>query len=67
MAPPMQLGTTEDRTVPVVVRMPRDSGARAHAFRSSCASAPAARTRAAAATFMTPGRGAGEDQSTMGN
>jgi hypothetical protein len=60
MAPAIVLGSTEDRTVPVVVRMPRDQGpARSIPFQLRVASGR--EERVLQATFMTPGRGAGED------
>jgi len=61
MAPAIVLGSTEDRTVPVVVRMPRDQGpARSIPFQLRIASGR--EERVLQATFMTPGRGAGEDE-----
>ncbi len=59
LAPPVELGSTEDRTVPVVVRMPRDSGpARSIPFRVRISTGR--EERVLQATFMTPGRGADE-------
>jgi cytochrome c oxidase accessory protein FixG len=61
MAPPIELKTTQDRTVPVVVRMPRDSGpARSIPFNVRIASG--SEERLLQATFMTPGRGADEEK-----
>ena len=61
LAPPIELGSTEDRTVPVVVRLPRDSGpARSIPFRVRISSGR--EQRVLQATFMTPGRGADEDK-----
>jgi cytochrome c oxidase accessory protein FixG len=61
MAPAIVLGSTEDRTVPVVVRMPRDEGpARSIPFQLRIASGR--EERVLQATFMTPGRGAGGDE-----
>ena len=60
MAPPIALASTEDKTVPVVVRMPRDSGpARTIPFQLRIATG--GEERVLQATFMTPGRGAGEE------
>jgi len=60
IAPPMQLGTSEDRTIPVVVRLPRDRGvARTIPFQFRITGPHDARLLAA--TFMTPGRGADEE------
>ncbi|MFZ5625349.1 MAG: cytochrome c oxidase accessory protein CcoG [Gemmatimonadota bacterium] len=54
VAQPIVLKSTEDRTVPVVVRIPRDDGpARAIPFRVEVASPREQRT--IHATFMTPG------------
>ena len=61
IAPPMQLGTSEDRTIPVVVRLPRDRGvARTIPFQFRITGPHDARLLAA--TFMTPGRGADEEK-----
>ena len=61
MAPPIELTSTQDRTVPVVVRMPRDSGpARSIPFQVRISSGR--EERVLQATFMTPGRGADEEQ-----
>ena len=61
MAPPIALTSTEDRTVPVVVRLPRDTGpARSIPFRVRVSSGR--EQRVLRATFMTPGRGADEEK-----
>ena len=60
MAPPIELTTTQDRTVPVVVRMPPDSGpARSIPFHVRIASG--GEEQVLQATFMTPGRGADKE------
>ncbi len=60
MAPPIELSSTQDRTVPVVVRLPRDSGpARSIPFHVRISSGQ--EERVLQATFMTPGRGADEE------
>jgi len=61
LAPAIALGSTEDRTVPVVVRMPRDGGpARSIPFQLRISSGRD--ERVLQATFMTPGRGADGDE-----
>ena len=60
IAPPIQLGTSADRTIPVIVRLPQDRGvARTIPFQFRITGPHDDRT--IAATFMTPGRGAGDD------
>ena len=61
LAPPMELTTTQDRTVPVVVRMPRDTGpARSIPFHLRISSGH--EEQVLQATFMTPGRGADTEE-----
>ena len=60
LAPAITVASAGDRTVPVVVRLARDSGpARSIPFRFRISSGR--EDRVLQATFMTPGRGAGED------
>jgi cytochrome c oxidase accessory protein FixG len=61
MAPPIELRSTQDRTVPVVVRMPRDTGP-ARSIPFSVRISSGGEGRVLQATFMTPGRGAGEEK-----
>jgi cytochrome c oxidase accessory protein FixG len=61
MAPPMELTSTQDRTIPVVVRMPRDTGpARSIPFHLRISSGR--EEQVLQATFMTPGRGADKEE-----
>ena len=60
LAPPIDLANAQDRTVPVIVRMPRDQGpARSLPFTLRVSSGQ--QDRVLRATFMTPGRGAGPE------